>query len=64
VYGYAYFIILYVHAVKLLPGFSGYFWDKVWIFLVKTGWQLLANVQQLRLGLCVPVLPFILVVLP
>ena len=33
VFGYAYFC---VHALTLLPGF---FWDKVWLFLVKTGWQ-------------------------
>jgi len=28
--------ILYFNALKLL---SGFFWDKIWLFLVTTGWQ-------------------------
>ena len=35
VFGYACFMCM-CHKLRLLPDF---FWDKVWLFLVKTGWQ-------------------------
>jgi len=31
--------VLCVYVLSLLSGFFGVCWDKVWIFLVKTGWQ-------------------------
>jgi len=32
--------VLCIYALKLLSGFfSGLLWDKVWLILVKTGWQ-------------------------
>jgi len=31
--------MLYVYIYALLKLLSGFFWDKVWLFLVKTGWQ-------------------------
>jgi len=44
--------VLYEYASKVLPGC---FWDKVWLFLVKTGWQPCCVVEQdsiLQAGVC------------
>jgi len=38
--------VLFVYASELLLGFIWLFWDKVWLFLVKTGWQPCCVLQQ------------------
>jgi len=53
--------VLYVYALKLL---SGFFWDKVCLFLVETGWQSRSSghtfnkrIQTFNQGLSGKVLP-------
>ena len=42
---YVWLCMLYVYVLKLLAGFFG---DKVWLFLVKTGWHPCFMVRQHR----------------